>query len=342
MDKYIIVSSSEKDKWGGLSNLGHELFYVRKILFILYINNLIDKEYTIVTSSIDRSFLYSSIFKKVLSFKEFKKNNFINNENIINLYHCVEYACPKNFINSFNLQDCLTNDCLKALNLNQKYLCDNTIFQNCNTEILNNLSCNNDYIDLNNTDFKDTIQSDFYIIHIRPTSKYIDYIYDIIDNFNMNVIIFSQLTNIPKKYLQTSNLILYGSLLNNNNCKFLITEWSGGGQLAQFCCKSIIIYYYDAYEEGYFNDKEEMYRDENNKYFHYFWDHYTPSHCKRIFLKNNEFNNKNQFLTFLNKIYISFNYKFYIKTYSDLKHMTESEALYHWFNHGIKEGRICN
>jgi len=39
---------------------------------------------------------------------------------------------------------------------------------------------------------------------------------------------------------------------------------------------------------------------------------------------------------------MNFNYNFYINKYSDLKNMSESEALYHWKNHGIKEGRLCN
>ena len=39
---------------------------------------------------------------------------------------------------------------------------------------------------------------------------------------------------------------------------------------------------------------------------------------------------------------MSFDYNFYISKYSDLKKMNESEALYHWNNHSIKEGRQCS
>jgi len=50
---------------------------------------------------------------------------------------------------------------------------------------------------------------------------------------------------------------------------------------------------------------------------------------------------KEQFSTFLAKIDTDFNYKSYIERYSDLINISESEALYHWYNHGFKEGRIC-
>ena len=38
---------------------------------------------------------------------------------------------------------------------------------------------------------------------------------------------------------------------------------------------------------------------------------------------------------------MSFNYKFYLDTYSDLRHLNKEQAYQHWINHGIKEGRIC-
>ena len=74
-------------------------------------------------------------------------------------------------------------------------------------------------------------------------------------------------------------------------CIFLITEWSGGGQLSQFCCKSTVLYYYDYYPQYYFNDQEKIYRESSDKNFFDYWDHYTPNKCKRIFLNKDEFEN---------------------------------------------------
>ena len=296
-EKYIIVSSSDcKNHWGWCSNLGHELFFTRKIVFILFINNLINENYIIVTSNEDRKFLYSSIFNKVITYNDFLTNNILlHNDNVIDLcpYLLSLYAADINFLNSIGAPNGSTMNCLKNFGLNENMLCDNKIFQNCNTESLNELSCKLDYLNLDNSEFKNIINSDFFIIHIKNGSKYLNYIYEIIQKFGINCIIFTQSTNVTKDFLQTSDLRMYATLLNNKNCKFFITEWSGGGQLAQFCCNSKIVYYYDCYPEHYFNDKEQLYRDANNSYFYDLWDHYTPINCKRVFLTKNDFEDIN-------------------------------------------------
>jgi hypothetical protein len=35
--------------------------------------------------------------------------------------------------------------------------------------------------------------------------------------------------------------------MNNNNCQFVITEFSGGGQLCNYCCNSDVYVYFDNY-----------------------------------------------------------------------------------------------
>ena len=40
---------------------------------------------------------------------------------------------------------------------------------------------------------------------------------------------------------------MYASLLHNDNCCGLISEWSGCGQLGQYCHNKKIIYYFDVY-----------------------------------------------------------------------------------------------
>ena len=36
-----------------------------------------------------------------------------------------------------------------------------------------------------------------------------------------------------------------------------------------------------------------------------------------------------------------FDYKYYLETYPDLRHLNEQQALEHWHKYGMKEGRIC-
>lgn len=271
--KYIIVSCSDKNNWGAYSNLGHELFFTRKIVLILLSNNLINNnEYVIVTLNNDRKFLYNKIFNNVLTFNQFKMNKVLIG-NVIDLSPYLSTTWTS------------TLPCLNKLGLGEETLISNQIFEKYNTETMKSLCCNIDFVDLNNTPFENVIKSVFFVIHIKTGTKYLNYIYKIIDTFGINSVIFTQLNDIPEKYLKTSNLQVYASLLNNSNCIFLITEWSGGGQLSQFCCKSTVLYYYDSYPEYYFNDKEKIYRESSDKKFFDYWDHYTPNKCKRIFFK---------------------------------------------------------
>ena len=36
-----------------------------------------------------------------------------------------------------------------------------------------------------------------------------------------------------------------------------------------------------------------------------------------------------------------FDYKYYLETYPDLRHLTKDQALHHWKVHGKNEGRKC-
>ena len=38
---------------------------------------------------------------------------------------------------------------------------------------------------------------------------------------------------------------------------------------------------------------------------------------------------------------MSFDYKYYLETYPDLRHLNNTEAYQHWLNYGINEGRRC-
>lgn len=311
--KYVITNSG-----GFYGHLGHELFFTRKIALILLVNQLIDKDYCIVTCNDDRKFLYTNIFSKVITYLDFIKFHESNpNKFVIDLRPYLS-TVERNVIND-----------LKKLSLPENLLINNNIFLNCNSSALNQLACNIEFIDLIGEEsesfitresrltevkygvdidtyasiqgpFSDIIKNNFIIIHIRSTSKYVNYLLSIIDKLNVSCIIFTQLNNIPKKYHQTSNLQVYASLLNNKNCLAILSEWSGGGQLSQFCCHGKILYYFDHYPESYFNDKELEYRNANDKNLCDAWDHYTPINSKRYFLTKTEFANMDAVLQHFN------------------------------------------
>jgi hypothetical protein len=44
-----------------------------------------------------------------------------------------------------------------------------------------------------------------------------------------------------------NDISVYASLMNDARCKAVITEFSGGGQLAQYCHNEKILYYCNAY-----------------------------------------------------------------------------------------------
>ena len=77
----------------------------------------------------------------------------------------------------------------------------------------------------------------------------IDIINNFLNNFsNLNIIVFTVLE--PELFCITSDRITfisridqYASYINNENCKAVITPFSGGGQLAQLCHNKNIFYY---------------------------------------------------------------------------------------------------
>lgn len=284
--KYIIVSSDDKNHYGSKSNLGHELFFTRKITLILLLNNVINNDFTIVTSTNDRKCLYNNIFKNVITCKKLRKISHASNDKIIDL-------CP------YLLGDCNTKKCLKDLGLNENMLIKNKIFQNCNTKELADLCCKIQYVNLENTEFSEIIKNKFCLIHIRSTTNYLDYLLKLIDKLSIKCIIFTQKNDIDKKYLQTPDLQIYASLLNNKNCTSLLTEWSGAGQLSQFCCQSKVIYYFDFYPPYYSNDKDSYHRSLNDNNLLEGWDHYTPINCKKNFLTKEEFENSDNLLNLI-------------------------------------------
>lgn len=279
--KYIILSNL-----GKYNNLGHELFFTRKILFVLLHHNLIKTDVTLVTSYNDRKFLYNKYFNNVITFKEFDSISTQLEDNDI-----LDLTCylATNYIDTIKE--------IKNMGLDKEILHENEIFNNVNTVEFNKLICNLNYCDTYK--YNNIIDKKFFVIHIRPTFKKINYLLDFIRfcdlNKNLKCIIFTTLENIEYEY-QTSDLQMYASLMSHDNCIGLLSEWSGGGQLAQFCAKKII-FYYDHYPHFYHTDNVLNYEEENNSDFFKCWDHYNPIGCKKIFINNEELEDMNKLLS---------------------------------------------
>jgi hypothetical protein len=142
-----------------------------------------------------------------------------------------------------------------------------------------------DYININLINlnecekYKLVIKNDFTVVHFRfemvnnssgiqNSFKNLLKIIDKIREYTDNVIVIfcSKLPNdiIQKNLVECKNIVIidnlqhYASFLSNTKCKLLISEWSGGGQLSQYCFDGKIIYYFDYYPS---NDYELRFYD---------------------------------------------------------------------------------
>jgi hypothetical protein len=80
------------------------------------------------------------------------------------------------------------------------------------------------------------------------------------------------------------NLKTYASLLKDERCKLLISEWSGGGQISQYTLgpKGIVWYYYDFYPDMFNFCMTHKIWELNATLGNYFncWDFKCPSGCQ--------------------------------------------------------------
>ena len=93
--------------------------------------------------------------------------------------------------------------------------------------------------------------------------------------------------NFTNNLYHINNLQLYCKLLNNDNCKLFISEWSGGGQLAQYCYNGKIMYYFSSYNplDYVINNKNHEARSISNNYFQN-WDFKSTTKCIREYYNN--------------------------------------------------------
>ena len=202
---------------------------------------------------------YSSVEPEV--FPLYKKNNI----KVINLtYYSQRFFYSPNII-----------DESKELNLNYSY--DKFERSGKFVDYINNFNI----INLNEDEnYKFIIENDFIVLHYRFTmvhhgnkihNKTTENLFKILNKIrehtNNTIVIFC--SKLPddkvQKDLECKNIVVidnlqyYASFLSNKKCKLLISEWSGGGQLSQYCFDGgKILYYFDFYPS---NDYELKFND---------------------------------------------------------------------------------
>lgn len=219
--------------------IGHEIHISRVIIFDLLCKGLISQNDTIIAMK-DRKFFYKKIFSNTLSIEEAKTKDFS---------HCTVLDISP--YSSTLLFD--TIPILKQLNydyLNSNYKTPEFI-EKCKQfnfysidKIKNKFGYN--FIDTNK----------FILIHHRYGADLV-HLHTIINKINEEyfIVVFNNKPEFLKNNIIrentyfTNNLKLYASLMNLQNCVLFISEWSGGGQLAQYCYNGIILYYYLHYAD---------------------------------------------------------------------------------------------
>jgi len=237
--KYIVIMT---ELFGQMPCFGHELHISRCILIDMLLKHYITENATIVTLE-DRKFLYKKTFKNLLNLIEFrnlKSSDKIKEYNIISLKNYSHLACG-------------ANDTFPNFKFSENYYSDS--FKNKMLQI--------EYCE---TNYDKEYKGDYVVLHHRYNDN-VNNLKNIVKKVNeiygkINIIIFNNnIDRIKKEFsdndtnlLFIDNLQLYASYLNGynskNKCKLFITEWSGGGQLSQYCCDSKIFIYFNEYSQS--------------------------------------------------------------------------------------------
>lgn len=271
---YIIVSTTYKyigdiighDCIYRATTIGHEIHITRPILIFLLCQHLISTDDIIVTKNNERFFLYSDIFKNIIEYDNLPTN--LQIDEVADITHINSLLENKNDLN-FKIDIEEKFPILKKMRNNEIPI---------KTEIYNHFMAKINYIDLGN------IENDYIVIHDRHTSyshhpsdvNSIQYLVNsILNNFpHLNIIIFSILLDVEnkEKIKIIRRIDEYASYMNNDKCKAVISPFSGGGQLAQYCHNKFIFYYQSVYPfyPGYNIDDVFQKGNEDTNMYSYF------------------------------------------------------------------------
>jgi len=131
----------------------------------------------------------------------------------------------------------------------------------------------------------------FIVIHHRYGSS-IDNLKNICSKFPseiLKIIFCSNVSEIEKEFRKLQNFLIindlrtYATILKDQRCKLLISEWSGGGQISQYFLgpQGHVWYYYDSYPDIYNFTMTHKIWEINSKLGSYFncWDFKCISGC---------------------------------------------------------------
>lgn len=262
---YFIVSADKTyrgkligvDHFNRANTIGHEIHMTRPILLFLLANGLITVDDTIVTKSNERFFLYSNIFKNIIEYKDLP----------IDIDDAVDLTTMNTlFEEKHNFNVIL--DVEKKYNILSK-IRDNSV--TVKTDTFNELIANIHYCDID----PQFLNKSYIVIHHRHvtynnvTSDDLSiiqaFINIIVSNFpDLNVVVFSSVSinfNHPSVH-NINDISVYASFMNNEKCIAIISQFSGGGQLAQYCHSKNIIFYNNTYNMMIYNEKNERIIDQ--------------------------------------------------------------------------------
>lgn len=276
---YFIVSADKNyrgtligvDHFNRANTIGHEIHMTRPILLFLLANGLITEDDIIVTKSNERFFLYSNIFKNIIEYKDLPFD--VESIDLTTMNTLFEEK------HNFNM----ILDVEKKYNILTK-LRDNSVV--IKTDKFNSLIANIHYCNIDHQ----FSNKPYIVIHHRHvtynnmTSDDLSiiqaFIHIIISNFpDLNIVVFSSVSinfNHPSVH-NINDISVYASFMNNEKCIAIISQFSGGGQLAQYCHHKNIIFYNNTYNMLIRDAKNELIIDHvfeianrNNNIYDYF------------------------------------------------------------------------
>ena len=269
---YIIVSTSMnyKGKMFGedcitrANTIGHEIHLTRVLLFYLLTNNFITEDDTIVTKSKERFFFYSKIFKNIIEYDSMPEN--VEDKDILDLTQANSMIC-KAFLDE--------NKDIEMTDMEQKMPVLYGLRKNkkkIRTKLLDLCLSSFDYPSI---DFG-FLSNKFVVIHQRHVS-YNDVGGNDIVTKNLLLLILTQYPDITivifsinpidiesDKIIHVSDIPTYASLMNHPNCQAVISEFSGAGQLAQYCHHKNILYYFASTDFKHNFNLEELIKNANH------------------------------------------------------------------------------
>lgn len=251
--RYIIVSADPSNYRGKVigfdcinraGTIGHEIHISRPILIFLLSRHLITTNDIIVTKSKERFFLYSEIFKNIIEYNEMDFN--MNNDLICDITHLNSLLWPT-----------LPHLVLDVFDIEQKFNILKQIRTNdiiVKTELYNDLVKKINYIDIGE------IQKNYIVIHHRlvkydngsnNVNETMHIILKIFEKYpDLDIVLFTiNYVGFPRhpRINVVSTIDRYASYMNHAKCKAVISQFSGGGQLSQYCHNKFIFYYHKHY-----------------------------------------------------------------------------------------------